>query len=59
MDKISRDTLIQKSLINKTRIATNKMNTNFKILACFTRSYDTNHHDDKRIHLISSTILIR
>jgi hypothetical protein len=34
------------------------MNNNFKILACFTRSYDKYHNSDN-LHLISSSVLIR
>jgi len=34
------------------------MTTNFKILACFTRSFDE-HHDNNNIHLIASTVLVR
>jgi hypothetical protein len=30
----------------------------FKILACFTRSYDK-HHDSNNLHLIASTILVK
>ena len=34
------------------------MNNNFKILACFTRSYDKYHNSDN-LHLIASTVLLR
>jgi hypothetical protein len=34
------------------------MNNDFKILACFTRSYDK-HHDSNNLHLIASTVLVR
>lgn len=34
------------------------MNNNFRILACFTRSYDK-HHNNNNLHLIASTVLIR
>src|ERR1700749_7918 len=34
------------------------MNNEFKILACFTRSYDK-YHDSNNLHLIASTILVR
>jgi hypothetical protein len=34
------------------------MNNNFKIFACFTRSYDKFHNSDN-LHLIASTVLVR
>jgi hypothetical protein len=34
------------------------MNNNFKILACFTRSYDK-YHNSENLHLIASTVLLR
>jgi hypothetical protein len=32
---------------------------NFKILACFTRSFDENHKQKEMIHLITSVVLCR
>lgn len=34
------------------------MNNNFKILTCFTRSYDK-HHNSDNLHLIASSVLVR